>query len=289
MSRRFSLGQCAAIVLALLLNVGPAAGDDPVAGNGTLPPLHVKQGYGIKGLVLWLAADSGITTDAQGQVIKIADRTGNFTLATTAGNPGPTLVPKVLNGLPILRFDGKQSLYSPYNFGAALDHAMTFIIVAMTNGAPYEEFSLYLGKNASQGYNRAMAVLNGNELFDGQWVGCQGEPAVKQVFVMTGTSINASLTQATFYRNRKQIMTSSLLPASTATFQEVSDGVTLGAAPVQLYGWNGDIAEELVYDRQLSAAEMQNLWVALSAKYALPHSTPVSTSSAQTPSTGTSP
>ncbi len=114
--------------MAILLLIGRLAGDDAAPAHGAAPPLHVKQGYGIKGLVLWLAADNGVTADAQGQVTKLADRTGNFTLTTANGNAGPTLVPKILNGLPVLRFNGNQSLYSPDNFGNALDHAMTFIL-----------------------------------------------------------------------------------------------------------------------------------------------------------------
>ena len=40
----------------------------------------------------------------------------------------------------------------------------------------------------------------------------------------------------------------------------VSDGVTLGAAPTNLYAWEGDIAEALVFDRELTPAEMQTTW-----------------------------
>jgi len=273
-------------LLLLLLTVGPIIGDIIPAGHAPFPPLHVKRGYGVKGLVLWLAADNGVTSDAQGQVTALVDRTGNFTLTITGAVRGPTLVPNVLNGHPVLRFKGNHILYSPYNFGNALDHAMTFVSVAMTNSTPREEFSLYLGKNAAQGENRALAIFEGNELFDGQWVSCLGEPAVKNVFVLTGASINAGLTRATFYRNDKLIMTSGIKPDSTAPFAEVSDGVTLGAAPGPLCGWEGDIAEQLVFDRQLTPAEMQILWNTLSAKYALARTTAVSTTAAPASPTG---
>ena len=288
MSARLTKDYRAATALAVLLLIGRLAGDDAPPANGTLPALHVKQGYGVKGLVLWLAADGGVTSDAQGQVSKMVDRTGNFTLTSTGGNQGPTLIPAILNGHPVLRFNSNQSLYSPYNFGNALDHAMTFIVVAMTKGADLEQFSLYFGQNASPGNNRAMAVLGGKEIFDGQYAACIGPPALLNVFVAQGASINPTLTRATFYRNGKKIGTAGLDPSDPKPFLEVSDGVTLGAATDPVRGWNGDIAEALVYDRQLTPAEMQTLWTALSAKYALPQ-TPAPSASTPTPSTGTSP
>lgn len=262
---RLPFGRGAIVAAALGLTAGVLGADN------ASPPLHVKHGYGLKGLVLWLSADSGVTADAQGHVTKMTDKTGNFTLTPPNGQPGPLLVANILNGHPVLRFNGRQCLYSPDNFGAALDRDMTVIIVAINKARPNaEQFSLYLGQNTAPHYNRAMAQQHGKELFDGQFIGCYGEPVVRDAFVMTAASINLSRTQATFYRNGEQVMVAGhSLENPPGVFEQVSDGVTMGAAPPNLCGWNGDIAEELVYDRQLTAEEMKTLWTELATRYGL--------------------
>ena len=119
-------------------------------------------------------------------------------------------------------------------------------------------------------------------MFDGQWVAYFGKPVVKNVFVVAGSSINSTLTQATFYRNGTQTMVNNLAEeVGNAKFQDLSGGVTLGAATDPVRGWSGDIAEELVYNHQLSPTEMQLVWFYLSNKYGL-HQTNVTQPSVQT-------
>jgi hypothetical protein len=235
------------------------------------PPLHVKQGYGIRGLTLWITAEDGVTTDAQGQVTQLVDKTGNFTLAPPNGFAGPMKILKILNGHAILRFNGRESLFSPAGFGNAQDGAMTFIFVSLdTAAAEVERYQLYLGQNADAHCNRAFCQYQGKEVFDGQFVISSGPPVLRNVFFMDSASINANHRRFIFYRNGQKVITSGLAPENgNARFDNVSDGVTLGAAPTNLYAWEGDIAEALVFDRQLTPVEMQTLWTALSAKYSL--------------------
>ena len=256
-------------VLVIVLGVIRLPADDVPANGANPPPLHVVHGYGLKGLALWLEADHGVTADAQGRVTKLVDRIGNFTL--TPPGQGPMIVPKALNGHAVFRFTGNESLYSPDGFSNVLDHAMTFVYVALGKAPPDgEDFPVYLGQNAQPGCNRSLPDYKGRLFFDGQFVGCYGEPVVRNVYQMIGGSINRPRTLATFYRNDKKVLTAGRSPENpTGTFQQLSDGVTLGAAPTNLYGWQGDIAEILVFDRELSPSEMQTLWTALSAKYAL--------------------
>ena len=67
-----------------------------------------------------------------------------------------------------------------------------------------------------------------------------------------------------------------------AKFQDLSDGVTLGAATDPVRGWSGDIAEALVYDRQLTPTEMQFVCYSLSNKYGI-HPTTATQPSAPKP------
>jgi hypothetical protein len=259
-----SRGLGAVILLAVALgNTGTLAADPP--------PLHIKHGYDIKGLVLWITADDGVTVNAQGQVTQLVDKTGNFTLTPPNGVPGPAQVPKALNGHAVLRFNGSQSLFSADGFGTALDHALTFIVVAKgTAPADAEQFLLYLGPNAEPHYNRSICHFKGKVLIEGQFVGCYGGPVLQNAYIMDAGALNSSRTSASFYRNGRPTVTSRLaLENGNVRFEPVSDGVTLGAAPTNLYSWQGDIAEALVFDRALTPVEMQTLWTTLAAKYAL--------------------
>jgi hypothetical protein len=260
-------GALAVLALALCARSQLAA-DPPLPGT---TPLHLRHGYGLKGLALWITAEDGITADAQSHVTQLVDKTGNFTLTPPNGGPGPTQAPKALNGHAVLRFTGSESLYSADSFGVAVDHAMTFIIVSRgTAPADAEQFVLYLGQNSDPHCNRSLCHFQGKEFFDGQFVGCFGEPVLRNVFFVDGASLNSARSRATFYQNGRQVLSSRLsLLNGNAQFDQVSDGVTLGAAPTNLYGWQGDVAEALVFDRELTPAEMRTVSAALVTKYAL--------------------
>ncbi|HEX4140852.1 MAG TPA: hypothetical protein VHY09_10930 [Candidatus Methylacidiphilales bacterium] len=268
------LGAAVALVLALAGTRLADADAPPNAkgGNPPPPPLHVIHGYGIKGMALWIDAEHGVTANAQGRVTQLVDRIGNFTL--TPPGQGPTVVPKALNGHAVFHFNGNESLYSPYSFGNALDRAMTFIIVSRgTAPAEAQQFQLYLGQNADAHFNRSLCHFKGREMLEGQFVGCYGPPVLRNVFIMDSAALNRRHLQASFYRDGMPMLKSGLNPEDgNVRFEPVSDGVTLGAAPTNLYGWQGDIAEALVFTHELSPAEMQTLWAALSAKYALQNS-----------------
>jgi hypothetical protein len=264
----------ALLILGVLSGIRLSAADTgPKPGQVDETTLTVTTGYGVSGLVLWLAADSGVTLDNNNgaNVAALADKTGNFILTPPDKDLEPTYVPNGLNGRPVLRFNGNQALYSPDNFGPALDHDMTIIIVGMTTGSSdRQQFPIYLGQNSQPHVNRSLAYFRGKEMFDGQYVTFFGEPVVTKAFVILGASVNSTLTQATFYRNGKQIMASNLSTENgDAKFENPSDGVTMGAATDPVRNWVGDIAEELVYDRQLTPAEMQAVGSLLSNKYGI--------------------
>jgi len=248
-----------------------AAGDPSKTPKPNETPLVVTSAYGVDGVVLWLAADSGVTKDDGNNVTALVDKTRNFTLTTTDPDQEPSYVANGLNGRPVIRFNGDQSLYSPDNFGTDLNRDMTIIVVAMNTGARTRlQYPLYLGQNSTSHANRALSCYRGYNLFDGQWVACYGPPPVRNTFVVTGASLNPALTQATFYLDGALTMVGGLARENgNATFGDLSNGVTLGAAAGPCRGWLGDIAEELVYDRQLSPTEMQLIWSSLAGKYGL--------------------
>jgi hypothetical protein len=233
--------------------------------------LVVGNAYGVPGLVLWLAADSGVKMDKDKSVSSLTDKTGNFVLTASDPDQQPTCVLQGPNGKPVLHFSPDQSLYSEDDFGTELDHAMTIIVVSKTDAVRTSlQYPLYLGQNRTPHANRALAYYEGKQLFDGQWVGFVGPPVVRNSFVAIGVTVNTTLTQATFYQNGALMMKSGLSDKDGgATFANLSHGVTLGAAADPCRGWLGDIAEALVFNRELSPNEMQIIWSSLAGKYGL--------------------
>ena len=94
---------------------------------------------------------------------------------------------------------------------------------------------------------------------------------IANTFIMTAASMNSTLTRVTFYRNGKQTMVGNQINenGNATTFKDLSDGVTMGAATDPVCAWQGDIAEELIYDHQLTPTEMQFVWFHLSNKYGI--------------------
>ena len=260
----------AALVLAMA-GLFPLDADDATGAT-------VTSAYGVHGVVLWVSADYGVTADPNGSVTAVTDKSGNFTFTARNGNRGPTAIAKGLNDQPVLRFNGNQSLYSAAGFGGVLNRDLTFVVVARTTApANREQFPLYLGQNAANHVNRSYCYFEGKEMLEGQFVGCVGAPVVTDAFFVAGASLNAAKTQATFYRDGRQTITSgrNIERNGDVSFENLSDGVTLGAATDPVCGWLGDIAEELVFDRQLNPSEMHHLWLQLAKKYGLAERAPV--------------
>jgi hypothetical protein len=220
------------------------------------------------GLSLWLRADAGVTTSG-GNVTSIADQTGNFTLAQTTSTNQSAYVASDLNGLPALRFNGSQWLAGSGALAPGLDQDMTIITVGMTTNPNTPTYSLYLGQNnGPAGGNRGVGY-NGAELLDTSGSSTLGwlAPAVG-TFVAETTTLNSTLTSVVFYQNGVQTGAGTL-----SGVQNLSAGITLGAAGGGSSGWQGDIAEVLVYDHKLSPAELQQVGVYLTNKYGLPINT----------------
>ena len=220
----------------------------------------------LSGLSLWLRADLGVEQDGGGNVTAWSDQAGGHSVIQS-GSARPTYVASDLNGKPALRFSGGQWLYGSSSFGTNLNQDMTIVMVGMTTQPESQTYSVYLGQNASAGANRALAYYQGDELFDGQFVSAFGVPApAPGSFVVEAASLNSALTQATFYRDGVQTSVGSINGGSMVN---LSSGLSIGAATGGFATWQGDIAEVLVYDHQLSSDELAQIGGYLGDKYDL--------------------
>ncbi len=163
----------------------------------------------------------------------------------------PQYVPNALNGLPAVRFDGLN------NSGDFLSYTRiagrTFILVMKeTIKSDSEPRKTFIGDSSSADFHRgprnmmvdrpngwsASQVRNGDAWLNGQWIDCTTELAPTQYSVLT--------------------------------FRTLSNASTDQLARDRTYGdrfWAGDVAEYLVYDRPLSADELNTIGYYLQQKY----------------------
>jgi hypothetical protein len=230
-----------------------------ISSNTTFTP---PSGQPAPGPQLWLRADAGVTLNS-GKVSNWADQSGFGNHAYMPNtNPGrqPTLVTNALNGKPIIRFGGAQSLAltSPVS-----PNSFTIFIVGK-NSMSSESFSMILGPGGSSPNNQMRWENGSSALFDGA---SNNLPTITssigntRVYHALSVRYNGSTMQV--YRDGNLI--------STHTFTTTGPW-TLG----QIGAWYsshfmvGDLAEVLIYSSSLSESDRLSTNNYLKGKYALP-------------------
>ena len=215
------------------------------------------------GPLLWLRADAGVHENS-GKVYQWDDQSGNgknATMTITVTSRQPSLVAGALNGLPVIRFDGAQSLYlvspvSPTTF--------TVFIVGKNSKAT-ETFSMILGPGGNYPNNQlrwengtqALFVGTGNNL-----------PIIKssigntRIYHVLSARYDGSLMKV--YRNGTHISSHPFTTSGPWTLSNVG-------AWYSSYFMTGDLAEVLIYARALTDAEREQTNSYLGAKYGLPY------------------
>lgn len=243
----------------------------------TLTAPAVTQPDALGGLVFWVKADAGVTTNASGNVIEWADQSGHGNLATNITGSAPQYVVSEpgLNNRPTLRFNGSSQ-------------KMVVANRMLTNGI--EGCTIIA---------MAKANINNNPCIVGIRTG--SENPLMQLdqdgtghlrFIVrnaAGSAVaNALSTQAahtgtygmyagklfkgadTYWTNRVYFSNSSTAEASaSANFGTTAD-LTSGTQYIGGLAsshWNGDIAEVMIYERALSEAELSAVEEYLASRY----------------------
>ncbi|GAA2357762.1 hypothetical protein Cme02nite_33590 [Catellatospora methionotrophica] len=210
------------------------------------------------GSVVWLRADTGVTTSA-GKVTNWADQsgTGHHASMPVAARQ-PSLVGAVVNGKPVVRFGGSQSL------SLVTVNPTTFtVFVVGKNTKPTETYSMILGPGGDNANNQ-LRWENGTQALV---YGSNGIPAT------TSTVGNT------------RVFHDLVVRYDGATLRVYRDGTLYTSTPVAASGgWSinqigayysssfmqGDLAELLVYPSGLSDADRVATQNYLKSKYALP-------------------
>ena len=238
-----------------------------VATPASVPDLPLSN------LRLWLRADAGITSGV-GRIQTWYDQSGQNHPGTqlTTGNQ-PALVTSVINGRPVVRFTSSASQY--FNLGNFMSGATAgevFVVLKpAAEVAPGNQKVWRLGGSYLGSY---YAYLDGHigDDFGSTALKDVGDPATPLAqFNLYNATSQAGLWQAR--------LNGSLLYSTTSNAVTFSSSLLLGMGDVP---WNGDMAEVIIYDRVLTAAERESVGNYLANKYALNATTPAPASLAAT-------
>jgi hypothetical protein len=218
----------------------------------------------ISGLKLWLKADAITGINEGGTIQTWSDSSGNgnnFTQPTSGLRP--TYRTGVLNGKPVVRFDGTDDvLDGPYNNALISATAHTaFVVFKRTSGTL-----------------KATLLRAGNASYDGVWEVCLASPNLRNVNggVVTKSASNGAFRIATSNYNGTSVRAGvtdtrdASLSSVSATGGASTASVGMGGSPTGStydHYLNGDIAEAIVYNVSLSETDRKKVESYLADKY----------------------
>jgi hypothetical protein len=216
----------------------------------------------LSGLRLWLDAGAGVTTNGAAQISLWADQSGrtNNALQGTLSNQ-PLLVTNALNGRPVVRFDGTNDQFGFQNnpFLGATQGEMFIVVKARVD---------------SPGVHRALAFFGASDFT--YYPHDSG-----QIYDQFGSTVIKALGDPGQPLDQFGIYSSSAAPKDwSARLNGVllyrTTNNTVGFASTPLLGtgngtsyFDGDVAELLIYNRTLTAAERDAVGGYLAGKFAL--------------------
>lgn len=176
----------------------------------------------------------------------------------TADNK-PLLKLNILNGQPVLRFDGANDvLSSAFTVGGVLSQPFTIFAVAKIDDAEDNAFNVLTDGDDTT--NRCFSGKKNNN----NWM------------IHSGVDIEGSAADTSwniwcmlFHGASSQFWHDGSSEASGDAGADAPDGFSVGAQTNQLYAWDGDIAEIIIYDSNLSDADKNEIGQYLAEKYGL--------------------
>jgi hypothetical protein len=212
------------------------------------------------GLNLWLAAGAGVTSSgANNQVSVWTDLSAHGNVAQTVAGNQPALVSNVMNGQPVVRFNGASTYL---NLNSALNG---------TSALPMSVFVVTHGTSSLQGaFDSAPNQSTTLRFFQNYVELWNQSPSITLVPPAAG-AITSVVTQTYGTGNRE--MDAFLNGAQQGhTFGNTSPAVINNGQIGRIntgYYYNGDVAEVLVYNQALSTADRQRVEAYLNAKYSI--------------------
>ena len=213
------------------------------------------------GLVLYLEADIGVVANGSNVVSEWDDQSGSGNDLTASGDP--TLVSDVLNGHPVIDFDGVGDVLSRTSGVADLPTGSgdrTVYLVANYRGTGYGGFAF-----GTQSTNQTFGLVvdpSGDLMIQGWGAGHDfdsGVPGTGEGWLVQSAILSSD--ELTHYSGCMQI------DARTHTYNTALSKIMLGAEIDGDPNIDMQVAAVIVYDRALTTVEQQQVLNYLTAKY----------------------
>lgn len=226
----------------------------------------------IEGLLAWYRAES-LTLSDGAAVGSWTDSSGNgHTLSQSTASLKPLFYSKtgIINGKPVVRFDGTDDLMTPAT--TYIDQTKKLTAYALVKPSSVHDGVIFTSAASSGDFLRyrnnagtlqvRTGVLSGGSVFDANAAVAAGNWA-RLAVVMDATDSAAGA--FTIYENN------SSLGASTASVRTAPDGgLTFGSVPDGTQQWfNGDVAEIMIYEGAHTSTQRMEVDAYFTRKYAL--------------------
>jgi len=242
------------------------------------------------GLALWLNAGSGVDTNSDGTVASWADESGNGNNASptnnapydssATANPGtifatvsPQYVTNVVNGYPVVHFNGTNSILTVPDAGTSfLTGDFSTFVVARFSQAWFGDSQMVWSKasnNLACPFDWTFTTAGQMTVFRGNGVGYGAIQSVGSLplnqFVNVGAAFQGNT--ATIYSGASPYYSGTITtPPGDGTG---SLPLTIGMRDDGAVALYGDIAEILIYNSAQSGTNLTNIAAYLNGKYSL--------------------
>lgn len=189
-------------------------------------------------------------------------------IVQATGGKLPTLqngAADLLNGQPVIRFDGGDCLQGAFTNGGALAQPFTILAVAKMDATIVNDGAMHQLYDGDDGTNR-MAIYQDSSTTPDQWALYAGAVLGSG----DATDANWHILLAVFNNTSSGLWADGTALAAGAGGTQNPDGLTLGANNNQGSSyWKGDIAEVLIYDEDLATADKNQVAQYLATRYGL--------------------
>ena len=233
-------------------------------------------------LQLWLKADAGVTTGAGGAVLAWSDQSGKANHAAASDEAtAPVVAGASINARPAIRFDGiDDSLQVADSPSVSITGDITsFFVVKMDD---FTTFRAVWGKTAGAGGN--LPAPSDYYTLPGSGIprAFRGDGTMTNLTSVDGArALRAGAADLAGFSTAGNTMTHFLngspngTGAVTVNTTDADTPLWIGTRNDQFTRMKGDIAELLIYDSALSAADLRSVQFYLAGRYGLAFSAPI--------------
>ncbi len=247
----------------------------PVTGTGTSlgynGPGGIEKTNGTGNLVLWLDANT-ISVANGANVTSWADQSGYTNTAAAPSGNEPRFQTNIVNGFPVVRFTAANSDYLRVADGTSLKpNTISLFVVGMYSSASTTSWTPFLIKATDDNWSNGYAITRDNtnatlRTYVTQWDANYVTGSLAANTYAVATSVYDKSTIELFVNE-----TSAGSDIFTSNITHTTNSLLLGAGPnggtAVTRFIDGDIAEAIIFNRSVSAAERIIIDNYLAAKY----------------------